>query len=70
MAFTQADIDSLDATHKAGLRRARFADRDVEWETVDDYLKLRNLMVNDVAQQSGPPQVRQVRVGTTSGWGH
>jgi hypothetical protein len=37
---------------------------------VDDYLKLRNLILNDVAQQTGPLQVRHVRFYTTTGWGH
>jgi hypothetical protein len=37
---------------------------------VDDYLKLRNLILNDIAQKSGPQQVRQVRIYTTNGWGH
>ena len=41
-----------------------------EFDSVDDYLKLRNLILNDVAQQSGPQQVRQVRIYTTNGWGH
>jgi len=26
--------------------------------------------LNDIAQQSGPQQVRQVRIYTTNGWGH
>ena len=51
-------------------RRVRFQDREFEFDSVDDYLKLRNLILNDIAQQSGPQQVRQVRVYTTNGWGH
>jgi len=70
MAFTQADLDALDAARKQGARRVRFQDREFEFDSVDDYLKLRNLILNDIAQQSGPQQVRQVRVYTTNGWGH
>jgi hypothetical protein len=67
--FTQADLDALDAARKQGAKRIRFQDRDFEFDTVDDYIKLRNLILNDIAQQSGPQQVRQVRIYTKSGWG-
>jgi hypothetical protein len=70
MAYTQSDIDNLDAQYKLGARRFRFQDRDYELQTVDDYIKLRSMMTNEVAQQSGPQQIRQVRIGTSNGWGH
>ena len=60
----------FDAARKQGARRVRFQDREFEFDSVDDYLKLRNLILNDIAQQSGPQQVRQVRIYTTNGWGH
>ena len=69
MAFTQSDLDALDAARKQGARRVRFQDREFEFDSVDDYLKLRNLILNDIAQQSGPQQVRQVRIYTTNGLG-
>ncbi len=69
MPFSQADLDALDAARKQGAKRIRFQDRDFEFDTVDDYIKLRNLILNDIAQQSGPQQVRQVRIYTNSGWG-
>jgi hypothetical protein len=68
MPFTQADLDALDAARKQGARRIRFQDRDFEFDTVDDYIKLRNLILNDIAQQNGPQQIRQVRIYTNSGW--
>jgi hypothetical protein len=70
MPFVQSDLDALDAARKQGARRVRFQDREFEFDSVDDYLKLRNLILNDIAQQSGPQQVRQVRIYTTNGWGH
>jgi hypothetical protein len=70
MAFTQADLDALDVARKQGARRMRFQDREFEFDSVDDYIKLRNLMLSDLAQQGGPQQTRQVRIYTTSGWGH
>ena len=70
MPFSQADLDALDAARKQGAKRIRFQDRDFEFDTVDDYIKLRSLILNDIAQQSGPQQVRQVRIYTKSGWGN
>lgn len=69
MPFSQADLDALDAARKQGAKRIRFQDRDFEFDTIDDYIKLRNLILNDIAQQNGPQQVRQVRIYTDSGWG-
>ncbi len=69
MPFSQADLDALDAARKQGAKRIRFQDRDFEFDTVDDYIKLRNLILNDIAQQNGPQQVRQIRIYTNSGWG-
>ena len=69
MPFTQSDLDALDAARKQGAKRIRCQDRDFEFDTVDDYIKLRNLILNDIAQQNGPQQIRQVRIYTNSGWG-
>ncbi len=69
MAFTQSDLDALDAARKQGAKRIRFQDRDFEFDSIDDYIKLRNLILNDIAQQNGPQQIRQVRIYTRSGWG-
>ncbi len=69
MPFTQADLDALDVARKQGAKRVRFQDRDFEFDSVDDYIKLRNLILNDIAQQGGSQQIRQVRVYTGSGWG-
>ena len=69
MAFTQTDLDALDTARKQGAKRIRFQDRDFEFDSVDDYIKLRNLILNDIAQQNGPQQIRQVRIFTTNGWG-
>jgi hypothetical protein len=52
------------------MRRLHCADRDVEWESVDDYLKLRALMDADIALAAGKWQVRHVRMDTSNGWGH
>ena len=63
MPFTLTDVDNLDAQYKQGAKRVRFQDRDFELQSVDDYIKLRNLMLNDAAL-GGPQQIRQVRIYT------
>ena len=70
MPFTQTDLDTLDALYKQGAKRVRFQDRDFELQSVDDYVKLRHLMHNDIAQAGGQQPVRQVRIYTTNGWGY
>ena len=69
MPFTQADLTKLDAARAQGARRVHIQDRDVEFDSVDDFIKLRNLILNDIAQQTGPQQVRRVEIYTRSGWG-
>jgi hypothetical protein len=68
MPFTQTDIDALDAAYKQGARQIRSADgKTLEFHSVDDYIKLRNLMQNDASSTSAPA-VRMVRTYTDSGW--
>lgn len=68
MAFTASDVDALDAAYKQGARQIRSADgKTLEFHSVDDYIKLRNLMLND-AVSAGAPPVRIVRVFTDSGF--
>jgi pyocin large subunit-like protein len=67
--FIQTDVDNLDAKMAQGARRIRTQDgREFEFISVDEYVKLRNLMLNEIAQQ-GTTQIRAVRVYTTNGWG-
>ena len=68
--FTQSDRDQLDTLYKQGAKRVRFQDRDYELQSVDDYVKLRHMMDNDIAQAGGQQPVRQVRIYTTNGWGY
>ncbi len=67
--FTQSDRDTLDSLYKQGAKRVRFQDRDYELQSVDDYVKLRHLMDNDIAQAGGQQPVRFVQVYTRNGWG-
>lgn len=68
MAFVQADIDALDAAYKSGALSVRFADgRTVTYRTLDEYLRYRSKMVEEVADAAGMSVVRFVKVGHASG---
>lgn len=56
MAWTQTDIDSLDAAYKGGARKATTSDgKSVEFHSVEDYIRLRKLMLVEVAGASRTP---------------
>lgn len=63
MAWTQADVDNLDAAYKSGAVRTTLADgSSVEFRSIDEYLKLRTLMVNGViAEQAAGGSATPVR---------
>lgn len=51
MAWTQADLDSIEAAVVAGQRRVRLNGREVEYHSVGDMLKARDAIRNEVARQ-------------------
>jgi hypothetical protein len=69
VAFTLSDVDNLDTLYKQGAKRVEFQGRIFDLQSVDDYIKLRNLMLDNIAQSTNQTPVRQVRVYTKSGWG-
>lgn len=51
MAFTQADIDALDAAMKLGTLRVRYQDgREVTYRSLDDMMRIRTMMQGDVSE--------------------
>ena len=48
MAWTQADIDKLDAAIATGAKVVQFSDQRIEYQDVDDMLKARSLMAREV----------------------
>lgn len=69
MAWTQSDLDAIDKAIASGTEEVKFADRSVRYRSVSDLMKARAEIINNLAQQSGPKQTRQIRVFTDSGWG-
>lgn len=53
MAFTQNDVDALDAAIKAGVRKVKYDNEEVEYHSLDEMLRLRATMRNEVAVAGG-----------------
>jgi hypothetical protein len=66
MAFTQADLDALDAAIVAGrgARSITFSDQTVVFNSIREMLELRAVMQNEIAGTAGTP--RNYRLGATS----
>jgi len=66
--FTQADLLALDAAIKSGVNRVKFADREMQYNSIDDMLKARSLMIGYLNGQSATPVRRQIRLATSKGY--
>jgi len=68
MAFLQSDIDALDAAFKTGVSMIKAADgREMQFRSVEGYLKLRGLMLGEVAALSAIQPIRQTRFFSSKG---
>lgn len=62
MAFTQADVDRINAAIAGGAKRVRFSDgSETEFRDVSDLMRARNLAMADVAAAAGTGGSRIVR---------
>ena len=52
-SWTEADIASLEAAIKGGTLRVRFGDREVQYQSTGDMLKLLQTMKDAVAMEEG-----------------
>jgi hypothetical protein len=60
MAWTQSDVDSIEAAVVAGQRRVRLNGREVEYHSVGDMLKARDAIRTEVSrQQSNASGIRR-----------
>lgn len=48
MAFTQEQLDTLDAAIASGSKRVKYADKEVEYQSLDDMLRVRDLMAQEL----------------------
>ncbi len=72
-SWTEADIASLEAAIKGGTLRVRFGDREVQYQSMADMLKLLQYMKDTVAVAAGSDTGRttyaRFRKGPSSGHG-
>ena len=48
MAFTQEQLDALDAAISSGSKRVKYADKEVEYQSIADMLRIRDLMAQEL----------------------
>lgn len=65
--FTYADLLALDAAIKSGANRVKFADREMQYNSLEDMLKAR-LLIQQYLAGVGVPTRKQYRVFTGTGW--
>lgn len=53
MAWTSADLTALETAIKSGVRHVQYADRSVTYHSLDEMMRLREAMKNDVASTAG-----------------
>jgi hypothetical protein len=64
MAFTQANLDALDAQYAKGVRAFTFGDESITLHGVDEYRRLRALMLQSINAAAG--RTTTTRLASTS----
>ena len=52
MAFTTAQVEALEKAIAEGVKRVKYADKEVEYNSLDEMIRLLNLMKNDLGINS------------------
>jgi hypothetical protein len=65
MAFTQAQITALEKAIASGALRVKYADRDVQYRSLEEMERLLGKMKAEVG---GTTRMRQVRVNAVKGF--
>jgi hypothetical protein len=53
MSYTQTDLDAIDAAIKTGTTRVSYGDRDVTYRSLDDMLRIRDLIRGELGVLPG-----------------
>jgi hypothetical protein len=48
MAFVLSDLDKLDSAIKTGRRRVKYADKEVEYRSMDEMMQARTFIVGEL----------------------
>lgn len=67
MAWTQAQLDALDAAIAQGARQVQYADRAITYSSMAEMMDLRQRMADEIAEAAGTPRPRQFRIYTAKG---
>lgn len=62
MAITQSDIDRINKAIAKGEHIVKFADRSVEYRSVDELIKARNSMITELTKAQNPRRSRIARI--------
>ena len=73
MAYTQANLDALEAALAKGEKRVTFGDKTVEYRSIDELMKAIEAVKCDLFEQAAatglwPGAPRQIRVTTGKGF--
>jgi hypothetical protein len=66
MALTSADLTAIETAIASGVLRVRFSDgREVQYQSLDDLLKAREFIKNDLTQAGGAVPTRSTYASFT-----
>ena len=68
MPYTDDQLQALRNALANGVRRVRFADREIEYRTVEELKAAIAAAEAELAKTSGAPMVRQIRISTEKGF--
>lgn len=67
-SWTAADLVAINRAIASGSNRVKFADREVQYQSLSDLLKVRQIISDYLNAGSGQQSRRQIRVHTSKGW--
>ena len=68
MAYTQSDLDALQAALAKGEKRVSFGDKTVEYRSVEELQAAIRTVEAEIARNTGASPKRQIRVTTAKGF--
>lgn len=68
MPYTEQQLQALRDALASGVRRVRFADREMEFRDVAELKQAIATAEAEIAKTAGTPMVRQIRISTEKGF--
>jgi len=68
MPYTQQQLQALRDALANGARRVRFADREIEYRSIDELKAAIAAAEAELAKDTGTPVTRQIRISTQKGF--